>query len=76
MHAEQSSVGKVLSNMRHVTADAGFALDQVDVVPGVSDFQRRLNTGHAAANDQRFRANIDLHRFQRFVHESRDAPPR
>ena len=52
MHAAQSSVGKVLSNLRHVAADGRLALHQVDVLAGVGQGQRGVDARDAAAHHQ------------------------
>jgi len=55
MQAEQSSVGKVLSNWAMCPPMLGAALDEVHRVAGVGQLQRGLQAGDAAADDQRGR---------------------
>ena len=65
MQAEQSKRGEGLVELGHVAADRRLALDQVDVVAGVGQFEGGLQSGDAAADDQRRRIDLDLHRLQR-----------
>ena len=50
-----------------MAADRRLALDEIDVVAGVGQFQRGLQAGDAAADDQRGRIDLDLHRLQRLL---------
>ena len=67
MQAAQSSVGKVLSNLRHVAADGRLALDQVDLLAGVGQRQRGVDAGDAAADHQHVGWIGTLLRLQRLV---------
>ena len=67
MQAAQSSVGKVLSNMRHVAADRGVALDQGDVLAGGRQLEGRLDAGDAAADDQDVVVDRHLDGLERLV---------
>ena len=46
----------------HAAADRAGALDQINLVPGFRNLQRRLNTGNAAANYQGCSVKRDGHR--------------
>ncbi len=59
--------GKRLVKLGHVAADRRFTLHQHHLVTGVGQFQRGLQAGDAAADDQRHRIDVDVHRFQRFL---------
>ncbi len=54
-----------LVELGHVAADRRLALDQVDLVAGVGQLERRLDAGDAAADDQRVGVDRHLGRFER-----------
>ena len=59
--------GEGLVELGHVAADAGALLDEVDVVAGVGQLERGLQAGDAAADDQRGRVDLHVHRLQRLL---------
>ena len=56
-----------LVELGHVAADRRGAFDQVDVVAGVRQLQRGLQTGNAAADHERLRIDVDVGRLQRLL---------
>ena len=59
--------GEGLVELGHVPADRRLALDQVDRVAGVGQFQRGLQAGDAAADHERGRVDLHVHPFQRLL---------
>ena len=45
--------GEGLVEHRHVAADGGLALDEVDLLARIGDLERGLDAGDAAADDER-----------------------
>jgi hypothetical protein len=59
--------GKCFVELGHVPANRRLTLDQVYPIPGVGQFQHGLQSGYAAADDQRGLVHVDRHLFQRLL---------
>ena len=59
--------GEGLVELGHVAADGRLALDQVDLLAGLGQRQRRVDAGDAAAHHQHFRIDVHLPPFERPV---------
>jgi len=58
---------KGLIQLRHFAADRRRFFKQINIVPGISQIQRRLHSGNSAAYDQ-YRSDYRLYFFQTLFH--------
>ena len=56
--------GKGFIKLRHVTADGGIFLDEINFLAGIGQFQRGLNPGNTAAHHHHIGIDVDHPRRQ------------